>query len=61
MNLDNQLRQATEAIDTADALLITAGAGMGVHSGLPDFRGADGFWRAYQALGKLGVSFRGNG
>jgi len=23
---------------------------MGVDSGLPDFRGADGFWRAYPAL-----------
>ena len=26
---------------------ITAGAGMGVDSGLPDFRGPEGFWRAY--------------
>lgn len=57
MNLDNQVLQAAEAIRTSDALLITAGAGMGVDSGLPDFRGADGFWRAYPALGKLGVSF----
>jgi NAD-dependent SIR2 family protein deacetylase len=44
-------------IARADALLITAGAGMGVDSGLPDFRGTDGFWRAYPALGKLGISF----
>jgi hypothetical protein len=35
----------------ADGLLITAGAGMGVDSGLPDFRGKNGFWRAYPALG----------
>ena len=31
----------------ADALVITAGAGMGVDSGLPDFRGDKGFWKAY--------------
>ena len=42
-----QLTQAVEAIASADALLIGAGAGMGVDSGLPDFRGDGGFWRAY--------------
>ncbi len=30
--------------------MVTAGAGMGVDSGLPDFRGDEGFWRAYPAL-----------
>jgi len=38
---------AAEAIRSADALLIGAGAGMGVDSGLPDFRGPEGFWQAY--------------
>lgn len=42
--------QAAEAIQGADALLIGAGAGMGVDSGLPDFRGPQGFWRAYPAF-----------
>jgi NAD-dependent SIR2 family protein deacetylase len=37
--------------------LITAGAGMGVDSGLPDFRGNQGFWRAYPAYAHLGLSF----
>lgn len=41
----------------ADALLITAGAGMGVDSGLPDFRGNDGFWKAYPPMAKLGIQF----
>ncbi|MBR7963415.1 NAD-dependent protein deacetylase [Burkholderia vietnamiensis] len=41
---------AVEALARADALLVTAGAGIGVDSGLPDFRGTDGFWRAYPAL-----------
>lgn len=34
-----------------------AGAGMGVDSGLPDFRGTDGFWRAYPSLKKVGIKF----
>jgi NAD-dependent SIR2 family protein deacetylase len=38
-------------------LLIAAGAGMGVDSGLPDFRGAAGFWSAYPALGRCGIDF----
>jgi NAD-dependent SIR2 family protein deacetylase len=49
--------QATEWIRDADGLLITAGAGMGVDSGLPDFRGPEGFWRAYPALRRHGFSF----
>ncbi|MBN2894646.1 MAG: NAD-dependent deacetylase [Campylobacterales bacterium] len=44
-------------IQDADALLITAGAGMGVDSGLPDFRGNDGFWNAYPQARMLGLSF----
>jgi len=41
----------------ADAVLVTAGAGMGVDSGLPDFRGTEGFWRAYPPIAKLGLRF----
>ena len=44
-------------ISQADGLLITAGAGMGIDSGLPDFRGDHGFWKAYPALGNLGMRF----
>jgi NAD-dependent SIR2 family protein deacetylase len=51
------IRQAADWIRDADGLLITAGAGMGVDSGLPDFRGTDGFWRAYPALRHHGFSF----
>lgn len=51
------LEQAAAAIDAADALFITAGAGMGVDSGLPDFRGDQGFWRAYPAFKALGLNF----
>jgi NAD-dependent SIR2 family protein deacetylase len=44
---DAIIERAARAISTADALLIGAGAGMGVDSGLPDFRGDQGFWNAY--------------
>lgn len=51
------IEQAAKALERADALLIGAGAGMGVDSGLPDFRGDKGFWRAYPPYEKLGLSF----
>jgi NAD-dependent SIR2 family protein deacetylase len=51
------IERAAETIKNADSILITAGAGMGVDSGLPDFRGAEGFWKAYPAIAKLGLSF----
>ena len=40
---------AARYLAEADALLIGAGAGMGVDSGLPAFRGTQGFWSAYPA------------
>lgn len=52
-----ELRRAAEVIRSAQALVIGAGAGMGVDSGLPDFRGNEGFWRAYPAYAKLGLDF----
>jgi NAD-dependent SIR2 family protein deacetylase len=48
---------AAELVRTAEALIITAGAGMGVDSGLPDFRGNQGFWQAYPPYARLGLSF----
>ena len=44
-----------DAIREADALLIAAGAGMGVDSGRPDFRGTQGFWKAYPPFAALGL------
>ena len=57
MPLTATLHTAADAIRTADTLIITAGAGMGVDSGLPDFRGNEGFWNAYPPYRKLGLSF----
>lgn len=48
---------AADVISEADAILVGAGAGMGVDSGLPDFRGNEGFWRAYPPFKKRGLSF----
>ena len=50
-------RRAAEAIGRAEALVITSGAGMGVDSGLPDFRGESGFWKAYPMFERLGLTF----
>ncbi len=47
---DGALERAAEALRGARVLFVTAGAGMGVDSGLPDFRGTEGFWRAYPPL-----------
>lgn len=53
----NDLDRAARIVREADSILVTAGAGMGVDSGLPDFRGDQGFWRAYPPYQKLGLSF----
>lgn len=47
---EEQIVRAAQLIDSADAILIGAGAGMGVDSGLPDYRGDTGLWQAYPAL-----------
>jgi NAD-dependent SIR2 family protein deacetylase len=57
MPLTTTLHTAAAAIRSAETLIITAGAGMGVDSGLPDFRGNEGFWNAYPPYRQLGLSF----
>ena len=55
--LDQALARAAKAVREARSLLFTAGAGMGVDSGLPDFRGPEGFWEAYPVARRLGLRF----
>jgi NAD-dependent SIR2 family protein deacetylase len=55
--LDDALERAVRAIRSAKAILIGGGAGMGVDSGLPDFRGGAGFWKAYPPYAKLQLDF----
>lgn len=50
---------AASLVEQADALIVAAGAGMGVDSGLPDFRGKEGFWTAYPALRESRIDFYG--
>ncbi len=49
--------QAADAISGAKTLIVTAGAGMGVDSGMPDYRGTQGFWGAYPLYEKLGINY----
>lgn len=51
------IARAAALIADADALLVTAGAGIGIDSGLPDFRGPGGFWKVYPGLGRRGLEF----
>lgn len=49
------LRRAARVLDRCGALLVATGAGMGVDSGLPDFRGPGGVWGGYTQLPPDGV------
>lgn len=49
--------RAREALQSATSVVLCTGAGMGVDSGLPDFRGNEGFWNAYPVFRRLGLSF----
>ena len=53
--LIKDLHRAAQLIRNARALIITSGAGIGVDSGLPDFRGPGGFWNAFPSLKKDGI------
>jgi NAD-dependent SIR2 family protein deacetylase len=55
--IEQTLDRAARTIAGSDAILLGAGAGMGVDSGLPDFRGNRGFWRAYPPYERLGLDF----
>jgi NAD-dependent SIR2 family protein deacetylase len=54
----SEIEQAAAMIAEADGLLICAGSGMGMDSGLPDFRGEEGLWEEYPALESAGISFQ---
>lgn len=58
MSREELFFRAAKLISQADGLIISAGAGMGVDSGLPDFRGPKGFWGVYPALGKARLRFQ---
>ncbi len=53
----NAIQLAARAIASAETILITAGAGIGVDSGLPDFRGNQGFWKIHPNYAEEGLTF----
>jgi len=53
---ENEIKMACGYLRSATAILIVAGAGIGVDSGLPDYRGPQGFWKAYPLLQEKGLS-----
>lgn len=55
--MNDPISSASALLSEADAVLITAGAGMSVDSGLPDFRGPEGLWRAYPKLAHTRLRF----
>jgi len=57
MDIADDIEKAARLLKQADGMLIGAGAGIGVDSGLPDFRGDHGFWKAYPPLGRAGIGF----
>ena len=54
-NID--IEKIQKMLSKADSLIFAAGAGIGVDSGLPDFRGNQGMWQAYPELGKQQIDF----
>lgn len=54
---EQELARCVAMIEGADGLLVGAGAGMGVDSGLPDFRGSQGLWRHYPGLAAARLAF----
>lgn len=57
MSIHKYFQHAADEINNADSLIIAAGAGIGIDSGLPDFRGSGGFWKAYPALAQAEIHF----
>ena len=44
-------------IDEYDAILIVAGAGLGIDSGLPDYRGPHGLWNTWHPAKSLNMTY----
>ena len=59
MSLKNEklCQRIAKSIRKNSAVLVTAGAGIGIDSGLPDFRGKEGLWKAYPYFKDVNMSF----
>ena len=59
MNKRNKesIQKAGMIIKDAEALLIVTGAGMGIDSGLPDYRGPNGLWNTWHPARDLNMTY----
>lgn len=57
--IESRIERAAQLIVGADALIIAAGAGVSVDSGLPDFRGSRGIWTTLLPAGMRERDLRG--
>lgn len=57
LQLPEKLAQVADLIRNAQSMIVAAGAGIGIDSGLPDYRGDGGFWCSYPALGRQQLGF----
>lgn len=57
MSQESSLKRAAELVAQARMVLVTAGAGMSVDSGLPDYRSKDGLWNRFPAYKKLRADY----
>lgn len=57
INLNQELKLAQDIIESADAILITAGAGMSADSGLATFRTDGGWWKNHPLSKKHNINF----
>lgn len=57
INTDELLQEAARLIERAEAVAIFAGAGMGVDSGLEQYRGKDGLWTKSITLNNKAINY----
>ena len=55
--IKESINNASKVINDAEVLLIVAGAGMGIDSGLPDYRGPNGLWNTWHPARELNMRY----
>ena len=55
--LNENIQKIGDIIKNSDCLLIVAGAGMGIDSGLPDYRGPNGLWNTWHPAKTLNMTY----
>lgn len=55
--LRERIKNAKSYIQDAECLLIVAGAGMGIDSGLPDYRGSNGLWNTWHPSKQYNMTY----